>query len=218
MGKIFTFSGPRGVGKTTIMDDLRDQYGIMPIVPYATRGMRPGEVDGRDYKFVSPDEFHSIRTTGGGMFDVLTIDDNHYGTPYADFDTVLQSDEPGVKGIRTVNLAATTALRLKAEFNPIYSDLEAGLAVHSLFILPKNFAHIRKQMQEKGIGNGEIEERLRSEPTDLTLLPEFDALIINGYGRRKEALHEAAQFIMHYADVNFENVMTQEAQQPIQLV
>lgn len=63
MGKIFTFSGPRGEGKTTIMDDLGEHCGVMPIVPYTTRDPRPNEVEGRDYHFVTDYEFDAIRRT-----------------------------------------------------------------------------------------------------------------------------------------------------------
>ena len=72
MGKIFTFSGPRGVGKTSVMEGLRDRYGIRPIVPYTTREPRTGEVDGRDYHYVTDYEFDAIRRTQG-MFDVLSL-------------------------------------------------------------------------------------------------------------------------------------------------
>jgi guanylate kinase len=80
MGKIFTFSGSRGVGKTTIMDDLAEKCGVKPIVPYTTRDPRPNEVEGRDYHFVKDYEFDAIRRTRG-MFDVLTLRDRKYGTP-----------------------------------------------------------------------------------------------------------------------------------------
>ena len=186
MGQIFTFSGPRGVGKTTIMDDLRDISGIEPIVPFTTRAPREHEVEGRDYHFVTNYEFDATRRTRG-MFDVLTLRDNKYGTPLQEFDNVIGRARGGVESIATINLAATSAIELRKEIG--------NTAVHSIFVLPECWADIEMQMREKGIPEDQIIERRSSEPTDLTLLPEFNKLVVNPYGDRIKAFRHVAAYI-----------------------
>lgn len=186
MGQIFTFSGPRGVGKTTIMDDLRDISGVEPIVPFTTRAPREHETEGRDYHFVTDYEFDAIRRTRG-MFDVLTLRDNKYGTPLQEFDKVIGREQGGVESIATINLAATSAIELRKEIG--------NAAVHSIFVLPECWDDIERQMREKGIPEEQIVERRSSEPTDLTLLPEFNKLIVNPYGNRVDAFRNVAAYI-----------------------
>lgn len=192
MGQIFTFSGPRGVGKTAIMDDLRDISSVEPIVPYTTRAPREHETEGRDYHFVTDYEFDAIRRTRG-MFDVLTLRDNKYGTPLQEFDKVIGHARGGVESIATINLAATSAIELRKEIG--------NTAVHSIFVLPECWDDIERQMREKGIPEEQILERRSSEPTDLTLLPEFDKLIVNPYGSRIEAFRNVAAYIAKVSGV-----------------
>ncbi len=186
MGKIFTFSGPRGVGKTTLMEDLRDEIGIIPIVPYTTRDPRPNEIEGQDYHYVTDYEFDTIRRTRG-MFDVLTLKDKKYGTPMEEFDRVIDGPNGTLEHTRSVNLAAASALKLRREIGVS--------AVWSIFILPECWKDIEQQMRDKGISEQEILERRSAEPTDLTMLPEFDHIVINKYGRREAALKTVANFI-----------------------
>lgn len=83
MGRVITFSGPRGVGKTTIMDVLRDDHGYEPIAPYTTRKRRPHEADGRGYHFLSSGDFSDL-SRSSPMFDIVTVGGNQYGTPLSD--------------------------------------------------------------------------------------------------------------------------------------
>ncbi len=200
MGQIFTFSGPRGVGKTTIMDDLRDISNVTPIVPYTTRDPRPNEVEGKDYHFVTDYEFDAIRRTRG-MFDVLTLRDKKYGTPLQEFDRVIGTQNGEVDGIATINLAATSAIELRNEIG--------ASAVHSIFVLPECWGDIERQMREKGIPESQIQERRAAEPTDLTLLPSFDKLVVNPYGDRGRAFRTVAAYIASITGVTIQTETTE---------
>lgn len=197
MGKIFTFSGPRGVGKTTIMDKLRDQCGVQPIVPYTTRDPRVNEVEGRDYHFVTEYEFDAIRRTRG-MFDVLTLGRNKYGTPLEEFDRAVGGPNETIEHTRTINLAASSALELRKEIGES--------AIKSIFVLPECWADIEQQMRDKGIPEEQIRERRAAEPTDLTMLPEFDRIIVNGYGDHDSAFRNAAGYISRMAGVTLPGI------------
>jgi guanylate kinase len=192
MGKIFTFSGPRGVGKTSIMNDLRQECGVKTIIPYTTREPRPDEIEGKDYHFVTDHEFDAIRRTEG-MFDVLTLRGRKYGTPLAEFDRALGISEGSVEGLRTINLAASSALELRKELG--------GTSVKSLFVLPECWSDIEQQMRDKGISEEQILERRAAEPTDLTMLPEFDRIIINQYQNRAAALQSVASYLSQISSI-----------------
>lgn len=192
MANIFSLSGPRGVGKSLIMEQLHTQYGIRPIVPYTTRDPRPNEVDGRDYHFVEDSEFDAIRRSVG-MFDVLTLKDRKYGTPLEEFEKAAQAADGVVENIRTINLAAGSALELRRQL---------GIqVVKSIFLLPQCWEDIDTQMREKGIPDNEILARRASEPTDLTMLPDFDRIVINGYRKPDLAIQNIGSYISQVSGV-----------------
>ena len=192
MGKIFTFSGPRGVGKTSLIDDLREKCGVHPVVPYTTREPREYEVEGYDYHFVSDREFDAIRRTRG-MFDVLTLRGKKYGTPLEEFDKVIGGPSGEVQYVRSINLAASSAIELRKEIGES--------AIKSIFILPECWDDIGQQMRDKGIPEEQILERRSTEPTDLTLLPQFDQIVINKYSKRDDAFCTISKFISQYSGV-----------------
>lgn len=185
MGKIIAFSGPRGVGKTSIIHGLRDEHGIRPIVPYTTREPRDHEIEGRDYNFVTPAEFEAVRKTQG-MFDVLDLKAGKYGTPLEEFREVARDNGDTLDSIRTIGLAAISAVGLQKE---IGSDF-----VKIVFVLPSSWHQIERQMRDEGMTEEAILQRRSSEPTDLTLIPQFDHIMINSYGAQSDALASAYEY------------------------
>lgn len=183
MGNILTISGPRGVGKTSIMRDLNDGYGIEPIVPYTTRPMRDGEVDGIDYRFTTPGHFDHL-CAERPMFDVLSLGGNQYGTPLADFQDVIDPGSPDT--LRSVNLAADTAIQLQSRLG--------HEAVRTLFILPASWEDIEKQMKDTGLEEEKIRARCDYEPTDLTVLPKFNRLVLNVYRQQADTVEQIAEY------------------------
>jgi guanylate kinase len=183
MGNILTVSGPRGVGKSAAMRDLGELHGIRPIVPYATRDMRLNEVNGVDYRFVDHDTFNRLRHERP-MFDVLDLKGNQYGTPLLDLEDVIDREGPDV--LRSINLAANSAIQLRRQLG--------SNAVRSVFILPASWQDIEMQMREKGTSEAEIQDRRSKEPTDLTLLPEFDQIVVNQYGCIDDTVEQIATF------------------------
>lgn len=66
MGKrrMLLIAGESGAGKDTLARILKEKYGLIPVCSYATRPMRPGETDGVEHKFRTPDEAHAIMDSG----------------------------------------------------------------------------------------------------------------------------------------------------------
>ncbi len=80
-GVLMIVSGPSGVGKSTVCRKLAERLDAMLSVSMTTRPRRPAEVDGREYRFVSVDEFRG-RITDGRMLEYAEVYGGHlYGTP-----------------------------------------------------------------------------------------------------------------------------------------
>ncbi len=79
-GKLVVISGPSGVGKTTIVREVLRRTGAEYSVSATTRPPRAGEVDGRDYRFVSEDAFRRM-VAAGEMLEWAEVFSRLYGTP-----------------------------------------------------------------------------------------------------------------------------------------
>ena len=79
-GKLVVVSGPSGVGKSTIVKEVLSRTGAAFSISATTRRPRTGEVDGRDYRFVSRDEFERM-IAAGEMLEHAEVFGEYYGTP-----------------------------------------------------------------------------------------------------------------------------------------
>src|SRR5437667_8617828 len=80
-GLMFVLSSPSGAGKTTMSRMLMQRMPNMRMsVSVTTRPIRPGEVEGRDYRFIDKQRFEQM-ATGGELLEWATVFDNRYGTP-----------------------------------------------------------------------------------------------------------------------------------------
>lgn len=90
--------GPSASGKTEVVKVLIQDYKMKKLVTYTTRSMRVNEVDGKDYHFISKDEF--IKKIKENFFlEYVEYNDNYYGTSYEDLanDKVVILEPNGVK-------------------------------------------------------------------------------------------------------------------------
>ena len=79
-GKLVVVSGPSGVGKSTIVRQAVQRLGLHLSVSATTRPRGAGETDGKDYSFLSKDEFRR-RLADGAFLEHAEVFGNHYGTP-----------------------------------------------------------------------------------------------------------------------------------------
>lgn len=88
-GMLFVLSSPSGAGKSTIARKLlADDDGLQMSVSATTRGIRPGEVDGKDYHFVGLEEFRRM-VANDEFLEWAHVFDNRYGTPRAQVEAML---------------------------------------------------------------------------------------------------------------------------------
>src|SRR5215207_3795763 len=164
-GKVFVITGPSGVGKGTLIERLLDAVPELELsVSATTREPRTGEVDGRDYHFLTPEEFER-RVATADFLEHATYSGNRYGTLREEVERRLAEGrsvvlEIEVQGARQVRAAMPEAVLI--------------------FIAPPDPAALRERLEGRGTDSAEaIDERLRTAELELAAQQEFKHVIVN---------------------------------------
>ena len=163
-GKLYVISGPSGTGKGTICTEILKEIGNEFSVSMTTRPPRPSEVHGREYYFVTKEEFEA-NIAAGGFLEYATVFDNYYGTPK---EMVMNRLERGYNVILDI-------------------DVQGGLQVKKtmpeavlIFVLPPSLEVLRSRLEGRGTESTEnIEKRLRQAINEIKLIGEYDYFLVN---------------------------------------
>jgi guanylate kinase len=163
--KVFVITGPSGVGKGTLIRILRERVGDLALSTSATtRPPREGEEDGRDYHFLTADEF-ARRAEANEFLEHAAYSGNRYGTLRSEVERRLAAGESvvleiEVQGARQVRAAMPEAVLV--------------------FIAPPDPAALRERLERRGTDDPEaISERLRTAQIELDAQQEFQHQIVN---------------------------------------
>ena len=166
-GVLFVFSGPSGVGKGTLKAKLFEEFAdrIAYSVSATTRGPREGEVDGKDYFFISRQEFER-RVKNNEFLEHAEFAGNCYGTPRAYVEKLLDS------GMNVV---------LEIDVQGALQVMKSMPECVSVFILPPSFEELEHRLRGRGTETEEkIRERLETAKRELPYAPQYDYQIVNG--------------------------------------
>lgn len=163
---LFVLSAPSGAGKTTIARSILRQFPSLRFsVSATTRPRRPRETDGKDYFFLSRDEFEA-RVADGGLVEWEEIYGNLYGTLKSEVDRVL---EDGSHMLFDIDVKG--ALSIKR----LYGD-----AAVTIFILPPSLDVLRQRLEHRGTDSEEVvDRRMQRSAWELEQAPLFDHTVLN---------------------------------------
>ncbi|WP_319797603.1 guanylate kinase [Nitrobacter sp.] len=165
-GLMFVLSSPSGAGKTTLSRLLIERVqGLTLSVSATTRPMRPGEVDGRDYRFVDNEAFEQM-VQRGELLEWARVFDNRYGTPRIPVEEALSS---GRDVLFDIDWQGTQQLREKARADVV-----------SVFILPPSAADLESRLHTRAQdSNDVIRGRMDRAAHELSHWAEYDYIVIN---------------------------------------
>jgi len=166
---MFVLSSPSGAGKTTISRALmRKNSDLVASISATTRDRRAGEVQGRDYFFVTIPEFNKM-VQGQEMLEHAKVFGNYYGTPRAPVEKALNA---GQDVIFDIDWQGTQQLKEIAR-----DDLV------TLFILPPSAAELEKRLHSRAKDTHEsraqIEDRMDKAANEMSHYSEYDYVLIN---------------------------------------
>ena len=164
-GQLFVFSAPSGAGKTTLVRRvMRERPELTFSISYTTRPRREGEVDGRDYHFLSRESFERMREAGE-FLEYADVFGNYYGTgrhQVADMrdngrDVLLEIDWQGARQVR-----------------------ENQPDCCSIFIMPPSMQELERRLRGRATDSeAVITRRLGEAVEDMAHWDEFDHVVIN---------------------------------------
>lgn len=179
-GRLFVISGPSGAGKGTICKKLLESVDISLSTSMTTRAPRQGEVDGKDYYFVTVNEFEE-KIANGGMLEYARVFDNIYGTPK---DMVIKQLERDRDVILEIDVQGGLQIKQKMPEQAVL-----------VFILPPDFATLRQRIIDRGTETKEvIDKRFNEAINEIKLIGEYDYYVVND--ELDDAVYELKAIIM----------------------
>jgi guanylate kinase len=165
IGNLFIVAAPSGAGKTTLVGELLARDGLIELsVSYTTRPPRPGEVDGRHYRFVDVATFTAMRDRGE-FLESAQVHGNYYGTSRrwleerlrAGRDVLLEIDWQGARQVKALFPEAI-----------------------GVFVLPPSYEELERRLRGRGQDQAAvIERRLTAAREEMQHVGEFEYVIIN---------------------------------------
>ncbi len=161
---MLVISGPSGSGKTTICKRLLEDPRVRFSISATTRAPRPGEVDGRDYHFVSREEFKAMMAAGE-FIEHADVYGNMYGTLRKPMAEALARGE-----IYLLEIDVQGALQLKTLGEP-------GIYV---FIAPPDFDELRRRLTARKTEAPDVlERRLQKAEDEWRERTKYDHIVVN---------------------------------------
>ena len=179
-GRLFVISGPSGSGKTSLTNRLLEALpGLRFSVSYTTRPKRRGEEHGKQYFFVSSEEFEDM-VDRNEFLEHAHVYGNHYGTSREFVESQL---EEGLDVLLDIDVQGALIVR------------QATAEAVMIFVLPPSYAALRERLIRRGLDDAQvIELRLQLARKEIQYYRRYDYLVINDDLDR--SLHELKSIVV----------------------
>ena len=177
-GVLLALSSPSGAGKTTLSKRLLSQNpDVVLSVSATTRAPRPGEVDGRDYHFLSVEDFKA-KIEEDYFFEWAEVFGRYYGTPKT---PVLEAVEEGRDVVFDIDWQGAQILADQAPADTV-----------RVFILPPSLALLEDRLRKRGQDSADvIKGRMDRAKDEISHWAEYDYVIVNDdFARALEKLNQ----------------------------
>ncbi|MBR3594432.1 MAG: guanylate kinase [Clostridia bacterium] len=164
-GSLYIVSGPSGSGKDTILKEVFKKCPeLFFSISTISRPMRPGEVEGEKYHFISKDEFLKL-IEDDMLLEYNQFCGNYYGSPKK---PVLDALEKGIDAVLEVDVNGAKKVR------------EAMPQAVSIFIMPPSYAELRRRLSGRGTETEEvINARMKTALDEIARASEYDFIVVN---------------------------------------
>lgn len=166
-GILLILSGPSGVGKGTVGKMLLARSGGSMVfsVSCTTRAPREGEQDGKDYFFISDEEFDRMIADGEFLEYMNVFGKNHYGTPRKYVESEINAGRDVL-----LDIDVNGAMNVKQNF----PDAVA------IMLVPPSMKELRARLEGRGTEEQDvIERRLAEAKKELSFMPRYDYIVVN---------------------------------------
>jgi guanylate kinase len=179
-GRLFVISGPSGSGKTSLTNRLLEALpGLRFSVSYTTRPKRRGEQHGKQYFFVSSEEFEDM-VDRNEFLEHAHVYGNHYGTSR---EFVESQRQEGLDVLLDIDVQGALIVR------------QATAEAVMIFVLPPSYAALRERLVRRGLDDAQvIELRLQLARKEIQYYRRYDYLVINDDLDR--SLHELKSIVV----------------------
>jgi len=183
-GKLIIISAPSGSGKTTIVNHLLGQeFNLTFSVSATSRQPRPGEVNGKNYLFLTKEEFKNRIDNGEFLEWEEVYDGIYYGTLKSEVDKIRESGKNIILDVDVVG-----GLNIKKIYR------EKALAI---FVKPPSLKELKNRLKKRSTETcDKIEMRINKAQEELLFAGRFDAVIIND--NLQTALKEAEKLVSDF--------------------
>ncbi len=166
-GELFIISAPSGSGKSTLIKMILNQVENLEYsISYTTREPRVGEVNGKDYFFISEKEFQKMIENEEFIEYAKVFDKFYYGTAKSQ---VYSRLEKGIDIIMDIDVQGAYQIMKKGKVD-----------FTSIFIIPPSIDELKKRLVERGRDSiEEIEKRLITARNEIKYLRYFDYVVVN---------------------------------------